>query len=395
LPIIFLVKPDAIQFKPVFARVGIAGSLTVFLSSSKLYAVYTFMRYFPREFSDEYINTLPEAFGNLFFQLLGTMNIVPIFKLLGMDPNSLRETLARLSGTWYGFFFWETDNSLSPVLLMVFLFALVRHILSRRQITFSNLSKSKVMAVLILLVSVWLNLEYIFAKGYLYSFLHQLPLLKSMHYNFRFTAVLYMPLALLGTLLLNSWFSRSSDKRANSFFLVFNFLALASLLSYFAYTDDVHNQYFDVTGIRRAYQLSRDGETFPITKIDKVWDWETFQNNASSYEPYEPIFGYFMSKPPFQIHPGLIFETDADFLNLTDPASINFPELHGGKLFIRFKVSDRVEVERYLNRHQLDWNIPAVQIAFNWISFITLILLPILILFEQRVLNSISKRDRL
>jgi hypothetical protein len=376
LPMLYIINPQIFSFASLFKRLTISGVFFVALSLSKVYAIYTFMRYFQREityeYSSEYLSTPLLAIMSFFAQLLGTTTIAPLMVVTGQDINSLPRILSYLSGYTYSGL-WETDNAVSPALICIFFFAALRHIRAKKKVNLSSLPKDKLVALLLVILATWLALEYTLAKGWLYSLISQLPVFKSLHINFRFTSVFFFPLATSGALITHQWLQEQNHKNAWTWFILLNIITLASPLSYFLYTDDVHYRMFDATNLLTAYQQSKEGETFPVKYVtDKdIKDWNVFPLGATTILPYEAVFGYDLRAFTPQIHPGLIFEVTDGYFNMTNPASLTFPLKNGGKVFSLFEETDQGRLELFIQRRQPNWNIPIIQIVFNYISAIS------------------------
>ncbi len=240
-------------------------------------------------------------------------------------------------------------------------------------VSVSRLSRDKILALCLLLFAISFTVEYSLAKGWFYKFASQLPILESMHINFRFTAAFYFPLALLGAMILDRWFRGANEKRAMTIFIALNIVTLVSPLSYFLYTDNVHYRIFDVRNIIEAYQQSKQGEIFPVHDFaDKnTKDWDAITQGATTIHPYEPVFGYWLDAFTPQIHPGPVLDLTNGYFNMTNPASLTFPEANGGRLFSLFAESDRQRLKQFLQRRQVDWHIPRTQILLNYVSAIS------------------------
>lgn len=387
LPLLYLTQPHLFSFASLSRRLVIAGIFFVGLSASKVYAIYTFMRYFPREityqYSSEYVHSLTQPIVFFFAQLLGTTTLAPWLTITGQSANSVQYLLSNLSGYPYSYL-WETDNAISPVLILVFILAAIQHVRSGKKIDTKGLSKDKIIALVLLLLVTWLSIEYILGKGWIYFIAKHLPVFKSLHINYRFTSVLFFPLALVGAFILHSWFHESNPRKAYIGFMVLNILTLISPLSYYLYTDDVHFRAFDVTKLLTAYQQSQHGETFPVELVaDKnVRDWNAFLLDATTIQPYEAVFGYDLRDFKPQLHAGPVFDVTAGHFNMTNPASLTFPAQNGGVIFSRFDTSDRIRLEQFLQRRQPDWHIPAIQIVCDYVSVITFFLCLAVILFH-------------
>jgi len=397
LPLLYLLDSRLFSFASLAKRLVIGGLFAGLLSLSKLYAVYTFMRYFSREITYQYSSayTSSIALAILFFpaQLLGTTTLAPLMALTGWNVNLLSNILSGLSGYPYSGL-WETDNGLSPALLLILAFAALHALRTRKLIGISKLPKGKLIAAGLLIFMTWFGIEYILAKGWLYILAHRLPVLSSLHINFRFTAMFYFPLAVLGAWILHHWLQGRPARQANIVFLVLDLIVLLSPFSYYLYTDDVHYRIFDVRNILAAYQQSREGATFPVTYVAdaQTRDWNAIPLGATTMRPYEPVFGYGLE--PFQpkIHPGSVFEITDGYFNMTNPASLTFPEENGGQLFSLFSESDRQRLEEFTQRRQPDWHIPKIQIVFNYVSAISFFVVLGIILTRLLWGRSLDKR---
>ncbi|MBU4224953.1 MAG: hypothetical protein KKC71_03945, partial [Chloroflexi bacterium] len=130
LPVAYLHYPQIFKFKRLM-RIAISGSIfSILLSASKLFAVYSWMRFFPRTMYDQYNVSLLRGIVGLIYQLLGTMNLVPLRWLLGKDINLVPLSLNSWTGSFYGF--WETDVSLSPVLIALLGLGAISHFISKK-----------------------------------------------------------------------------------------------------------------------------------------------------------------------------------------------------------------------------------------------------------------------
>ncbi len=236
VPLLYLIDSKLFVFSALFKRLALAGVLTLLISASKLYAVYTFMRYFPRDipipYSAQYTNSLLPASLFLVTQLLGTTTLVPMMVLAGWNVNLLPHILTGLSGYPISGL-WETDNGLSPAWILIFMAAIWTFFKSRKSAHFQLPAKDKLLAWSILLFVSWFTVEYSLAKGWLYSLAGQLPILRSLHINFRFTSAFYFPFAVLGALLLHRWLQTMNPRRAWLLFLGLNLITLLSQVSDF------------------------------------------------------------------------------------------------------------------------------------------------------------------
>jgi hypothetical protein len=113
LPLAYMIRPQAFQWQRIFKITALGGVLALTIIISKLYAVYSFMRFFPRAIADSYDVPLLIAPLGLFLQLFGVMGMAPIFSIAGIKLAIIRNLLQAYTGTALGL--WELDLSISPV----------------------------------------------------------------------------------------------------------------------------------------------------------------------------------------------------------------------------------------------------------------------------------------
>lgn len=369
LPLVFLYKPQIINLRylgwvAVFA-VFLIGAVT----ASKVYAAISFMRHFPRAIFDVYDVSLFQAIMGMAAQLLGVMNIGPVLIAAGHDPGIFTGILIKLTGAEYGI--WETDTGLSPVLIVFLLVGLAKAIPHLHRNRLKNRDRSQLLGLILLALAVWVTAEFAMARGMIYSSTKELPILRSLHINIRFVAAFITPLIILGAYQLHNFFLRNQK---TSYFLASALLTIISLLSYFSLSSEIHILGFDAGIASSIHQDIQKGRILPVESIADISVWRGFSENASSIKPYEPIFGYDLEEFAPQIHLGKILEVDDGYFNMTNPASLVFPELNGLQPFERFKVSEQDQLEIFLERRQPEWIIPTAQNVLNVVSIIGLIL---------------------
>jgi hypothetical protein len=112
------------------------------------------------------------------------------------------------------------------------------------------------------------------------------------------------------------------------------------------------------------------GKISPVETIENIDGRQGFAPTASSIRAYEPIFGYLLEQFKPQIKPGEILHLEDGYFNMTNPASLVYPEINQTFPFERIKESDRQNLEVFLNRGQPVWSMPLTQKLLNWISVI-------------------------
>ena len=105
-----------------------------------------------------------------------------------------------------------------------------------------------------------------------------------------------------------------------------------------------------------------------------VSDAEALGASASSYRPYEPLFGYGLADFKAQTVPGPVRTVRDDAFNMTHPGSLVFPAENGVAPFARIAVSDAANLEAFVTRGQPQWPLPARQQQLNVLSVVGLAL---------------------
>jgi hypothetical protein len=395
LPLLYIYRPDIISWKRIITVIAFGGIVAVAISASKLAAVYAFMRFFPRQVADTYPTVgIPQGLVGVFLQLLGMMNLLPLVWLLRMNPEILPNMMVRITGAFYGY--WEFDMSLSPVVFGIVFFAIYSFF--RRPKKYSHLftEHKKWIAWIVLLIFTWVTIEFILAKGLIYPYLRNLPVLSSLHVNPRFTVALLFPLAMIAALLYNKWISKWPSKKSTRIFLVFNVLTLIPLCTYFMVKDDLQDRLYNITESEKIYTTIRAGDTLTVTGIANNLDnTQALGSHMSNLDPYDPIFGYFLENFHPEIKPGSIWEISDGYYNMTNPSGYVFPEINGSRTFERIPVSEKSQLEAFAAHKDPDWKIPLYQQILDWMSGLTAAGVSIFLLFAamRTLVNRIQRRN--
>jgi hypothetical protein len=368
LPLVYLYKPALFSWKRILTVLSIGGIVALVLSASKLAAVYAFMRFFPRQIADHYQTSgiLAGLFG-IVLQLLGTMNLTPLFWAARLDPNLLGGYLISATGAFYGY--WEFDMSMSPVVFGIVIIGIYSFL--RKPKKYPNLFavNKKWIAWILLIFFIWLTIEFTLAKGFMYPLLQKLPLLSSLHVNPRFAAAFLFPLALSAAVIYNGWAAKWSGRKSVLLFLAVNLLTLIPLSTYFMIKTDLQDRSYDVTESQEIYSLIRSGDNLTITGIvSNVENTDALLLHQSNLQPYEPIFGYQLDSFHPEIVPGSIWDISDGYYNMTNPSGYVFPELNGTRPFERIPVSEKDKLEAFASHKQPDWKIPLYQRILDWFS---------------------------
>lgn len=379
-PLIYLISPHLFKEKQVAKTAIIGVVFAILLSASKLTAVLSFMRYFPREVSEIHTNSYIQSIGGMFAQLAGGMAMIPYYALTGKNLNELELFFQQVTGTDSRI--WEMDVAISPVLIVILIIGAIRAVIFflKGKQNARPFSSSKVAAIAALIVGIWLIVDFSIAKGVLYTLLKPLPIIRSLHENVRYTAALIFPFAYLGAFILDRF---NFQKYARPLFWAVGTSVILFEFSYFLPSDGIYCLIANANPDLRVYSQIEDGERFPILNIQNLKDVNVFREQASSIKNvYEVIFGYDLENFHPEVHQGSVYEINDGYFNMTNPASYVFPEENGVHLYERFRVTQKADLDLFINRIQPNFEISYLQKLANAINITALIGIGIYFLYK-------------
>lgn len=375
-----------LDWKEIFKRTVVAVFLATGLTVSKIYAVLSLMRFLPREVETTALADFPVAIRGLAYQLLGSMNIVPLANWIGMKPTFIRDWLQAWTGSTAGV--WELDISLSPVLWLTLIFGganLGIEVIRNPRKVF--LHPYRWLAAIFLLFFVYLIIEFTLAQGIFYPTLHELPILKSLHVNSRYASALILPLVLLAAYLFNRMITKLPERAVLIFTLALAGMVIASGLVYFWMPlERLQDRFYYAKGMQDIYETHQaSSDLFVVEKIiSDLEEPRVFDERATSLRVYEPLFGYTAAQFQPQLVDGSVWLEQDGYFNMTNPSSLVYPEVNNNSPFERIPVSQRQQLDDFVNRKQPAWNLPPAQHAANLVSFLSLLVLPILFLLPEK-----------
>jgi len=387
-PILYLIKPAMLNGKRIFSIAIWGGVLTLLLLGSKLSAVIYFMRFFPRLAQDNYTTNIWTGMVGMVRQLLGTLTLAPIYRLLGavVPGASVYQAtvdLAKSTGTVYGV--WELDASLSPVLLLLLGGGAIAFLLHKPNLK-APVDKKRLIAEACLLVAVWLVIEFTLAKGIIYPFIRNLPVFESLRVNVRNISAFIFPLALVGAVIFDNWTKKWKSKaRVLAVFLLLDGIALVSLGAFhYVPTNYALNpegsgfQLYqcDYRPLLAAYNAIRyQGASFPVENVvPKADPWAVFQDDAvNMVDPYNTYFKDIYRHLVPVLHAGSVSDISDGYFNIINPTGYVFPEVNNTKFYERIPVTQKAQFLDFINRRQPNWNLPVIQQVLDWVALITLI----------------------
>jgi hypothetical protein len=383
LPLAYLINPTMFDWPRLGKIILFGGLLALGLTLSKLYAVASFMRFFPRDIPDSFDIPLRLAPVGLFLQLFGVMGLAPLYALTGQKITAIRELLQTYTSAYVGL--WELDLSVSPIvwiLLPAGMVTLGYSLLTKRLAVFP-LKKAHFLALALFLFAVWLALEFTFARGFFYPILRELPFLRALHVNPRFGSAFIFPIALFAAYTLHLWTHSRCESRAMALFLPLNLLALLSLGAYLLIPlDRLQQRTFDIRSLQDVYQKIEQGETFPIESIADINDQRVFDDRASNLRPYDTLFGYNLGTFQATIEVGPARQIRDGYFNMNNPAGLVYPEANDSAPWRQIPASQSEQLEEFLARRQPGWEISSGQKAANAVSLVSFLIMTGLVILS-------------
>lgn len=383
-PLLYLIRPALLNWKRIFSIAVWGGIATALICGSKISAIIYFMRFFPRLAQDNYTTNLLTGTVGIIRQLLGTMTLMPIYRVLHyvIPRESTYQSVVDMtisSGTFYGY--WELDASLSPALLLLLAGGAIAFLLRKPNLKV-RIDKKRLVAIACLIISIWLVIEFTLAKGIIYPYIRNLPILASLRVNVRNISAFIFPLAVVGAVIFDNWTKKWKSKaRLLAVFILLDGIALGALLTYhlvpteYAVLSGYSLNQCDFRPILATYdEIRYEGETFPIQYVvPDAAPWMVFQDYATNLT--DPYNTYFKSMTGYReaLHAGSVYDIDNGYYNIIDPTGYLFPEVNHSKMYERISVADKDKFLDFINRRQPKWKLPLIQQVLDWTSLITFI----------------------
>lgn len=365
-PMLSLLTGIGLPWRRTRSVLTIGSAVTLLLSASKMYAVFSFLNYFPRLIRDDYHKQAIDGFRGLVEQLLGQMTLGPFFFITRGSVEAVGPALRSATGASYAL--WELDVSLSPALLCMALMG-AGHLFA----LFKDLQRRPITAA-ILLAAIWLTVSMSTAHGLPFEMVSNLPGMRSLHANVRFAAAFILPAVVLAAFMFDRVIATCSEMVRLVLSLCVTVLFIGSMVAYFAPEsitpppEFVAYRAFDIQTSLQTWKAIRDGERFVITTAANVTDADSFKFHATSIRPYEPIFGGDEALKT-EINAGPILSRSDGRFNMTNPTGYVFPQANNTRAFERIAVTEEQQMNDFVSRRQPDWKLSRLQILMNWVSF--------------------------
>ena len=377
LPLTYLYNSGIIRWPRLLASVLLGGLAGLLMSASKLAAIFSFMRFFPRLITDNVPTNPWLGLLSVIVQLLGTMNLLPLSLIAGKTPLILRNIVCSIGGislNGYYFSYWEFDMSISPIVFGILIIALTKAIHSPRKYLAKLRMNYRWLALIAFGFSIVLCLQLIIAQGVLFEAARHLPVLGSLHVNQRFSAALIFPLTLVASLCLNKLLPQFSNRKGTWVFILLDLLTILPLGTYLMFIPDPIDRTYDITLSSSVFSEIRAGNIFKITDIGLSPDnTQALATHTSNLRLYDPIFGYSLENFHPEAKPGSVWDISGGYYNMTDPTGYVFPEINASRPFARIPISPsgKDQLDAFVNHQIPDWKIPISQQILDWVSLIS------------------------
>ncbi len=340
----------------VFGRLAAGAVGASMLAAAKVAAVAMFLTRFPRLADGHFKGHAGWEGASLLWQMAGRRIFLLLTRWLPYSGDELDGWLGRSDDVGYG-----------PVAIFVLAgaaWSLHRGFLARHP-------KGWRLAWWIGgVAAIWLTAEFALGQGLVWPLLQPLPLLRSLHENQRFAAAFALPLALL---VAPGWDSlmRGLGPTVIRGATIMAFVGtIASVECFFRNRASFWYGSYDASLVAESWsQLSRSpDERFVISSVADLPDDASFLGHASTWKPYEPVFGYGYGGAEFKIRfmPGPIE------LLAGQPAAWRF---HDPRAFLSsattlpftpLSATEETALRKFLARYQPAWAIPPIlQVAWS------------------------------
>lgn len=375
LPIIILVKllfDDGIEvlkfLQGVLGRVIVSLFVFVVVGASKLNASLTFLKFFPREVIRIYGKDLFDSIYIVFLELF----YFP-FMIFFKKSEEINGFLSGFMNGGTGLH--EIDFGISPLFFIIIICVLIGAHRMRIRTEWKKKIVMKLFYVfaIILLFVVFFPLTTTYGPYYLEF--KKLPFIKSFSAHERFSPIYGIPIILLVMLFFNSAFPNVKAWKTHLF-------TLAILGLFFKGYKEANHMYGRVQHLRPLVGHTNDVnklinekyDSLQVTSISDKWDdWAILYSFSVGVHLYEPAFGYDLSdfKPQFKL--GSVYDIENGYYNMTNPASILFPEENNLKMWERIKIEDKENFELFIHNRTTKWKISKTQEIANVLSLLGLV----------------------
>jgi hypothetical protein len=369
---------------------GVAASL---LCVSKLVAVLSMMRFFPREIA---FKNFPSDESVILF-IFRTMFELPQKQIVfALEEIGIHD---------YSVF-------VSPVVAIGLIWIIYK--LVKTVITGTREIRTFVFIAYVLFV-IFFFVQLIKGQGILVDFLQPLPIFKSLHVTTRFlyiSSVMISVAGVWGLFRLNNNFSRNTERRSRNAFILSIISLIAFLFAYYPLLTDKSDPLWRKVDIERVRSLAEesDGEIAGTVKevesLKGVSAFMSVYDGFTNIECTEPMLGTLFAgefkdtymgddtgwgKQPIQelteLLPGFVTKVTDEKFNLHNPACFIYPEENDCEVGDRISIYDSENFFRFIESKSVTWKTSLIQRVSNWISLMSLVVCVVVLVGYRRVFS--------
>jgi len=354
------------RLTPFVYRGAAAGLLAIGISASKLVAAFAFMGNFTRDMyplpgAQSVVDAIAMVLASMF------MPSEQVFEFMNTRLANVMWTLT--PHEWAYSFTWIT------AILLLLLLALPG------RLTLPSTRKNRVLMVFLVLCLAWPVAYCTYSPGW-NAVLKSLPILGTASTPTRWMIVFIPFVAVMAGIMLHRSAIRPPVKIG---------LTVATFAGMVAITSSEPRNYYktqeyDIAPVVLADQMLRSGAWHPEIKEvgvtadfryekyeKKLYSNDTFLSGVSQIYCYNPIFGYRLEKfKADDLRPGSVFNANAGYLNLKNPACYVYPKENNCKPGDRFRADQIDEARRFVAYQSFQFSVPAKQIWANYLSILSL-----------------------
>ena len=278
----------------------------------------------------------------------------------------------------------EADFSVTPIPLAIILAYLI---LSFKQVKFNYNKRISWGLLLTGLFILSISALYTYDNAILHNeIVRKFPFFKNNLNPIRWFAICIPFIIILSIFLL----SRLYKKNYNFIyvFLIGLILLFNIMKDLSNYTTDHWVMSFDIKPFNKIYEnnfknaFSQEAKLPPVTKLlyipnqtkVQLYNATSFLSGVSRINCNEPLFasGYpFEKYPTSKLKPGSVYQTDGQYFNMMNPVCNLYPEENNCQIGERFKISQKEDLENFLNYRKYNYTLSKEQVFFNWLSLVT------------------------
>ena len=347
------------RFRLIFIRALLCGGAALLFGASKLVAIWSFMRFFPRLYP---FDVFTEKSASALLFIARSFWYIPQGRFL-FEP----------AGVQWGTH--EYSMFLSPVTLMGLLRGGALLIRKKEWVRMHKrlFAALALYAVLLTIFFAQVTRGY----GVIPTLLQALPLLQSLHVTSRFLYLFSLFVSAAGIFCIHACLRAWNMQKWERLCLIFaNVLTLIALP--IAYLPLLQSSELGSSVDYESIRVQLHPPTYldrPVAYVQEgKLDVQHVIDGTTATRCFEPLFGYHGEHWTTSLTEGPAeSETEGSF-NLLNPACFQYPEENFCKPGDRIATSDRENFENFRKGKSVSWNLSRLQMVSDWVSVFMLLL---------------------